>query len=296
MPLPTPNPEESQEQFLDRCMGDEAMVAEYEDEAQRYAVCNSLWEQSQQSARGAVDALLGDFELRSYLGGELRVLDESGKTLLLGLPGIPYDRPSEDLGGFIETINPHALDDTLDGHDVICCREHDDALILGRVSAGTLRLENTPTGLNYACVMSGYSYVPDLIEAVNLGDIRGSSFRFSVIEDRWETTGPGLPDHREVLRMMLYEIGPVAQPAYTQTTLTMRAWLRSVGVDAGRLGVAVRRARSGALRGQDIDIIASAVKALSECLPSASQGASGAAAGDRQGLELLRKRLQLLEI
>jgi len=295
MPMPNPIPGESQEEFIERCMGDPMMIEEFEDEGQRYAICSEIWDNSQKNLRNAVDTLLGEIEPRSYPHGELRILGSSEQPVLAGVPGIPYNRPSEDLGGFIETINPQALED-LSSYDVICCREHEDALILGRVSAGTLQLENSPDGLNYACVLPDISYARDLLESVKRGDIRGSSFRFSVIEDRWESTGPGLPDRREVLRMRLYEIGPVAMPAYPQTALALRALLCSAGVDVGRLGVAVRRARSGEARGQDIKVITSAVRALSECLPSASQGASGAAAGDRQGLELLRKRLQLLEI
>ena len=38
MPIPTPNDTETQEQFIDRCMIDETMVAEY-DEDQRLAIC-----------------------------------------------------------------------------------------------------------------------------------------------------------------------------------------------------------------------------------------------------------------
>lgn len=39
MPIPTPQPNETKEQFIERCMSDEKMVAEY-DAPQRYAVCS----------------------------------------------------------------------------------------------------------------------------------------------------------------------------------------------------------------------------------------------------------------
>jgi len=38
MPIPTPNDNETQEQFIDRCMVDDTMVAEYDDD-QRLAIC-----------------------------------------------------------------------------------------------------------------------------------------------------------------------------------------------------------------------------------------------------------------
>ena len=37
--IPTPQPNETKEQFIERCMSDEKMVAEY-DAPQRYAVCS----------------------------------------------------------------------------------------------------------------------------------------------------------------------------------------------------------------------------------------------------------------
>tara|TARA_R100001440_G_scaffold71724_1_gene94933 strand:+ start:117 stop:1133 length:1017 start_codon:yes stop_codon:yes gene_type:complete len=45
MPLPKPKPTESRDQFLSRCMADETSMTEYPDSEQRFAVCNSLFEQ-----------------------------------------------------------------------------------------------------------------------------------------------------------------------------------------------------------------------------------------------------------
>ncbi len=43
MPLPKPNGDESQEDFMGRCMANDVMNSEYPDRDQRYAVCNSLF-------------------------------------------------------------------------------------------------------------------------------------------------------------------------------------------------------------------------------------------------------------
>jgi len=40
MPLPTPTPKETREEFLNRCMADPKMVDEYPEAGQRYAVCS----------------------------------------------------------------------------------------------------------------------------------------------------------------------------------------------------------------------------------------------------------------
>lgn len=42
--MPTPDADENRDEFLSRCMGDEEMVSEFSDTAQRYAVCISKWE------------------------------------------------------------------------------------------------------------------------------------------------------------------------------------------------------------------------------------------------------------
>ena len=39
MPIPTPQPEEKDKEFLQRCMIDDKMVEEYPDKDQRYSIC-----------------------------------------------------------------------------------------------------------------------------------------------------------------------------------------------------------------------------------------------------------------
>lgn len=42
--MPSPNPNESKDDFMDRCMGDDKMASEFENPSQRAAVCNSYFE------------------------------------------------------------------------------------------------------------------------------------------------------------------------------------------------------------------------------------------------------------
>ncbi len=46
MPIPKPKPSESRDSFMQRCMSDDTMVNEYKP-AQRYAVCNTKWDEKQ---------------------------------------------------------------------------------------------------------------------------------------------------------------------------------------------------------------------------------------------------------
>ena len=45
MPLPAPMDDEERGDFLRRCMADPVMVSEFDDEAQRMAVCIGQWQQ-----------------------------------------------------------------------------------------------------------------------------------------------------------------------------------------------------------------------------------------------------------
>lgn len=42
--MPEPKANEEKREYLNRCMGDMQMYHKYPERAQRYAVCNSLWE------------------------------------------------------------------------------------------------------------------------------------------------------------------------------------------------------------------------------------------------------------
>lgn len=44
--MPNPRSDENRREFLDRCMGDAHAVDKFPDSSQRYAVCNSIWDES----------------------------------------------------------------------------------------------------------------------------------------------------------------------------------------------------------------------------------------------------------
>jgi len=50
MPLPTPNENETHDEFMERCMSNETMQEEYPDEDQRYAVCQTQWEGKEEAS------------------------------------------------------------------------------------------------------------------------------------------------------------------------------------------------------------------------------------------------------
>jgi len=46
MPIPTPNDGETEAEFVRRCMANDTMLEDFEDNGQRFAVCQSSWDES----------------------------------------------------------------------------------------------------------------------------------------------------------------------------------------------------------------------------------------------------------
>lgn len=126
----------------------------------------------------------------------------------------------ELLDGLFERIAPNAFD----GIDETDCRalfNHNPDKILGRVSAGTLRLMVDDCGLRY--VVDVPESRNDVLEAVARGDVRGSSFGFAVTEDRVEHYDTHAI--RWLIGLKVFDVSPVTFPAY-KSTERMRSRVR----------------------------------------------------------------------
>lgn len=145
------------------------------------------------------------------------------KTLVLRGHAAVFNRLSHNLGGFREKIAPGAFDKVMD-NDVRAVFNHDINMVLGRSSAGTLRLSTDDEGLVYEIDLPNTSYARDLHESVKRGDIKENSFKFSVMRDSWaydDETGGEIRTIEEVARLM--DVGPVAFPAYPDATIAQRS-------------------------------------------------------------------------
>lgn len=127
-----------------------------------------------------------------------------------------YNSDSEWMGGFYEQIATGAFDDVLD-NDTRAYFNHDENLLLGRVSSGTLRLGTDARGLYYEVDLPNTSYANDLVELMKRGDVNQSSFAFLIDSDRWEERdGKTYRIIEKVSRLL--DVSPVAQPAYESAT------------------------------------------------------------------------------
>ena len=127
-----------------------------------------------------------------------------------------YNSDSEWMGGFYEQIAPGAFDSVME-NDVRAYFNHDENLLLGRVSSGTLRLGSDSRGLYYEVDLPNTSYANDLVELMKRGDVNQSSFAFLIERDRWEERdGKTYRIIEKVSRLL--DVSPVAQPAYPDAT------------------------------------------------------------------------------
>lgn len=62
MPLPKPRPQESDNQFINRCMIDDTMSSEYPNRNQRYAICNNLLTQKKIETKQNEKKIAKEFE------------------------------------------------------------------------------------------------------------------------------------------------------------------------------------------------------------------------------------------
>ena len=173
-------------------------------------------------------------------GVELR---QEGDTLTaVGYAAI-FDRLSGNLGGFLERIEPGAFRSTLKQADVTALFNHDPNNLLGRSSAGTLRLTEDDKGLRYEVDLPNTTLGRDVAELLRRGDITGSSFGFRTISDDWATTEDGYP-LRTLTEVALRDVGPCCFPAYSDSEASLRSLAEGRSLD---LQVLIRAAEEDTL-------------------------------------------------
>jgi HK97 family phage prohead protease len=151
---------------------------------------------------------------------EERTVGDKTVPVLVGYAAV-FGKRSVDLGGFTEEIAPGAFSDSIRADDIIAAVEHDAGQIIGRLSAGTLRLTEDETGLRFEADLPDTTAGRDIRESVSRRDVTGASFKFRAISDKWEKRD-GM-DHRTLLKAKLFDVGPVTFPAYPDTSVAMRS-------------------------------------------------------------------------
>jgi HK97 family phage prohead protease len=160
-------------------------------------------------------------EIRASGSDDLRVEMQGVGKIIRG-HAIVTNRLSEVLGFFRERIAPEALVRTLkEGVDLRALVDHNPSQILGRMTAGTLRVAQDPQGLVVEIDPPETTAGQDIVASIRRRDVTGMSFAFRTITDSWDESTD--PPTRTVEDMLVREISVVTFPAYPQTDVAMRS-------------------------------------------------------------------------
>jgi HK97 family phage prohead protease len=149
----------------------------------------------------------------------LEVRAAPAKRRLEGIAA-PFDQVAH-IGGFDEVIIEGAFAESLrSGRDVLALVDHDHRQVLARTRNGSLRLEETRSGLEFSLDLPDTQAGRDVLALAEAGTLGGMSFGFVVRNagERW------VKMTRELRALDLLEISTVAAwPAYEGTTVQTRA-------------------------------------------------------------------------
>lgn len=162
-------------------------------------------------------------EIRSIEQSEFRIEPNSRKIEGYALL---FNTESQDLGGFREKIAPEAINGVLERSDVLALYNHNENNVLARNTAGngTLSLKVDEKGLKYSFSAPKTALGDEVLDAIQRGDLRNSSFAFTITDSgqKWEKRNDGYL--RTITQFdKLYDVSPVFFPAYLDTTVASRS-------------------------------------------------------------------------
>ena len=169
---------------------------------------------------------------RRFLEFEVRAAGDGEPPAISGMAAV-YNREAVIANFFREVIRPGAFQRVLsENPDVVGSPNHNWDVVLGRTIAGTLKLEDRENdGLHYSITINQNDQeAMNFYSRVQRGDIRHSSFAFTVRKEAWTT--PENPQElplRAVLEVdKLYDVSPVTFPAYPTTTASVRSQVEEI--------------------------------------------------------------------
>lgn len=147
--------------------------------------------------------------------------DDAGNPIIEGM-FVVYDSVYKVYDGATESIAKGALKGAIDG-DVRALYNHNSDLVLGRTSAGTLRLQETDAGLwGSITINKNDSDAMNAYERIARGDVTGASFGFDIVRES-TTVGDNGEVHWTIEEINpVYEISPCVFPAYEATHISAR--------------------------------------------------------------------------
>lgn len=170
---------------------------------------------------------------RRIISVELRA-SQSGNQLRIGGYAARYNVRSNMLNGdFKERIRSGAFDRVLAGEpDVVATFNHDQNVILGRTTAGTLQLRSDSKGLRFDCDLPDTQAARDVHTLVKRRDLNSCSFAFLGTDEEWTDEEDDEDNGTRARRRIavrnitnfhrLIDCSVVSSPAYPGTSVDAR--------------------------------------------------------------------------
>ncbi|ALC92066.1 hypothetical protein AM500_21415 [Bacillus sp. FJAT-18017] len=161
---------------------------------------------------------MNEKEKRSLTNIEVRAEPEGEKKRIVGY-AVKWGQRSVPIWGmFAEQFERGAFAESIND-DIYAAWNHNPSEILGRNTAGTLKLQEDEVGLRYE--ITPPSWADKYVESIERGDVRGSSFIFRAEVDEWDETEEMAV--RTVKKAKLFEVSPVTTPAYPTSETGIRS-------------------------------------------------------------------------
>jgi HK97 family phage major capsid protein/HK97 family phage prohead protease len=135
---------------------------------------------------------------------------------------------SRSYGDWCERLHPGCFRQAVERGSVLLFN-HDRSKVLASTESGTLRLDDSAECLTlYADQDDSNAFHQQAVEAIEIGEATGVSFRFSALPggDEWTPGGDGF-DIREIREAVVKEFSIVSDPAFQKTSVKINDSKRS---------------------------------------------------------------------
>lgn len=160
-------------------------------------------------------------EQRFYEIQDLETRNDSDNLTVEGR-FVVYNSDYQVWEGATESIAPGAFRNSIT-QDVRALYNHNNDIVLGRVSAGTLSLEDRADGLwGRITINPNDSDAMNAYERIKRGDVTGCSFGFNIKSESEERRNDGTVHWTITEVDPLFEVSPCTFPAYEATHISAR--------------------------------------------------------------------------
>ena len=227
MPIPTPSPNETQSDFISRCMGDETMVNDYE-QSQRMAICSVAWDERNKKNMKSTTT----YSTKS--GFEVKEVNSATRKVVVYLAKFNNMDSDGDIirkGAFKKSIQEHGPMSN-SNRKIAFLRHHDWQQPIGKF----LELTEDDYGLLAVAEMGRSTLAEDAWKDYEDGIIREHSIGFQYVKDKLKfVEDDTLPmgGYWEVAEVKLYEGSAVTFGAndLTNVVAVMKSEERATFID-----------------------------------------------------------------